>query len=71
MKDIKDIKVNPIRQLNRDLGDLLSEHHTLLRVARAAKEMTDIHHVSGGVRVCPVTTQILDALKELPEGLLD
>ena len=47
------------------------ERDALLRVARAAKEMTDIHHVSGGVRVCPVTTQILDALKELPEGLLD
>ena len=47
------------------------EKQALLRVARAAKEMTDIHHVSGGVRVCPVTTQILDALKELPEGLLD
>ena len=35
---MKDIKVNPIRQLNRYLGDLLSERQSLLRVARAAKE---------------------------------
>ena len=38
---MRDIKVNPIRQLNRDLGDLLAEHHALLRVARAGNEMIE------------------------------
>ena len=48
---------------------LYRDYEALLRVARAAKEMVAIHHVEKGVRMSPVTVQILEALKEV-ENLL-